>query len=497
MSEQHPANRHAVGGENRDLGRCAITITLGLDVACKTDHQASLADAAGRILWSGHRFRTTCRDLERLWSRLQSHPDPGSVTVVMEPSRNAWVPLAAWFRRRGARVVLVPPEQSSDLRDYLNKHTKSDRLDSRVLARLPVLHPEGLRAHDGLGPGEGLKRAVRLRANLVERRTAVLSRLDALLELLGPGWAEVLGGDPTKSSLALLERYADPHLLKRLGSARLARFLIRTSRGQWREDKAAALLAAAEETLQLWGPDGLDFGELAEDIAVEARLAQQLSREISQLDDRIAALYAHADPERIFASGPGIGPTLAATLLGRLGDPTRFASLAGVRAFTGLVPSLDQSGLHHRHGPPTKAGDAYLRQAIFLAADHARRVDPGLAARYHRLMVDNGKHHISATCTIAGALITRLAACWRRGERYVLRDVDGTEITPEQGRMICRERYRLTDAQRDRHRQIRTSQRLKHGTSRRHQESHSAPATGPSLPTLRRSADRPRALDSR
>jgi hypothetical protein len=28
--------------------------------------------------------------------------DPAEVLVVMEPTRNAWVPLAAWFRRHGA-----------------------------------------------------------------------------------------------------------------------------------------------------------------------------------------------------------------------------------------------------------------------------------------------------------------------------------------------------------------------------------------------------------
>jgi hypothetical protein len=50
----------------------------------------------------------------------------------------------AWFRRHGAIVVLVPPEQAADLRAYYAKHTKTDRLDSRVLARLPVLHPDGL-----------------------------------------------------------------------------------------------------------------------------------------------------------------------------------------------------------------------------------------------------------------------------------------------------------------------------------------------------------------
>jgi hypothetical protein len=65
---------------------------------------------------------------------------------------------------------MVPPEQSADLRDYYSKHAKSDRLDSRMLARLPLLHPEGLRAAEGLGPADALRRATKLRASLVKRR---------------------------------------------------------------------------------------------------------------------------------------------------------------------------------------------------------------------------------------------------------------------------------------------------------------------------------------
>ncbi len=120
-----------------------MRLRLGIDVACRAAHQASLADDTGEFVWTGRRFRTTPDDLEALWAALP--PGPEEVMLIMEPTRNAWVPLAAWFRRHGATVVLVPPEQSADLRDYYNKHTKTDRLDSRVLARLPLLHPEGLR----------------------------------------------------------------------------------------------------------------------------------------------------------------------------------------------------------------------------------------------------------------------------------------------------------------------------------------------------------------
>lgn len=64
--------------------------------------------------------------------------DPGQVVVIMEPTHNAWVPLAAGFGAKGAQVVLVPPEQSADLRDYYHKHAKTDRLDSSVLAWVPL-----------------------------------------------------------------------------------------------------------------------------------------------------------------------------------------------------------------------------------------------------------------------------------------------------------------------------------------------------------------------
>src|SRR5208283_3800922 len=159
-------------------------VRLGIDVACRADHRASLADERGEFIWSSWKFRTTTADLERLWAKI---PDDASVTVILEPTRNAWVPLAAWLQARGATVILVPPEQSADLRDYYNKHTKTDRLDSKVLARLPLLHPEGLRGIDNLGPAGSLRRAVRHRFSLVKRRSAASLRLDALVELLGPG----------------------------------------------------------------------------------------------------------------------------------------------------------------------------------------------------------------------------------------------------------------------------------------------------------------------
>ena len=105
-----------------------------------------------------------------MWAKIALGPGD-DLLVVMEPTRNAWVLPKHWFASRGARVVLIPTTQSADLRAYLSKHTKNDKLDSQLLARLPSLHGEELREHHGAGPGDPLRRLVRRRDRKVAQHT--------------------------------------------------------------------------------------------------------------------------------------------------------------------------------------------------------------------------------------------------------------------------------------------------------------------------------------
>jgi transposase len=136
LARQQAVGESAVGGGEE----FAVPLRLGIHIACRAAYQVSLADQQGRFLRTGRRFRITPADLAGLWAMLPADTDPADVLVAMEPTRNAWVPLASSFGRRGAQVALVPPERSADL-PYYAKHTKSDRLDSQLLARLPMLAP--------------------------------------------------------------------------------------------------------------------------------------------------------------------------------------------------------------------------------------------------------------------------------------------------------------------------------------------------------------------
>lgn len=420
-----------------------MAIRIGIDIACRAHHRAACATADGALLWSNLRFQTRAEELEKLWQRI---PDEETdVTIVMEPTRNAWVPLAAWFRRHGAKVVLVPPEQSSDLRAYYNKHAKTDRLDAELLARLPSLHPEGIHHERGLGPAQPLRRTVKIRSSLVKRRSACMHRLDALLEILGPDWIAAVGSAMTITILHFLSRWPDPRQVIRLGRSRLTQWLHRQSRGKWGSEQADSIVNAAHATISLWGNEGMDFEALAADIALEAELALELNVQINKLEERIAAYYKQADPQQILTTIPGVGLVLAAQIVGRLGDIERFSALSSVRSYSGLVPRCSSSGLAGPTGGLSKKGDACLREAICIAADLARRYDPSLAQRYHRLMMENGKHHTSAVCSVGAVLITRIVACMRKQEPYVIRDLEGQPISMQEGRSLVKQCYSIPE----------------------------------------------------
>jgi transposase len=67
----------------------------------------------------------------------------------------------------------------------------------------------------------------------------------------------------------------------------------------------------------------MDFGALAADIALEAQLALELTAHIDKLEERISVFYKQADPQQILMTVPGVGPVLAAQIIGRGRVPSR------------------------------------------------------------------------------------------------------------------------------------------------------------------------------
>ena len=437
--------------------------SLGIDIAITAENRACLTDEAGKVLAEG-RFRLARPELESLHRLASEGMGPeDELLVVMEPTSSSWIAPAAFFASQDATVHVVPPEQSADLRRYYAKHVKNDRLDAKLLARLPLLHPDGLhRVNVPAGSGGVLKRLVGRRNRLIAEVAVHRQRIRSLLHFAMPGMNEVLGEELGKGAMALLGRAGDPRVMLRLGKARLAALFIKATRGAWREPKAEQVLAAARSAIELWdGLEGCDFAEIADDLAAEVRLIKALDAEVAEADARAAGLLKEIDPQGLYESLPGFGERTATTVAGRLGGVDRFRNTAAVRSFIGMIPGTDQSGETEGRPRLTKAGDRMLRTALYLAAEHARRLDPQLARIYHRQIVDRGNHHIKAVCAVATALATRLAAVLREGRPYLICDVDGTPVDAQAAKRIVMDRYTVPAEVRAARRQPRVAQRMK------------------------------------
>jgi hypothetical protein len=177
---------------------------------------------------------------------------------------------------------------------------------------------------------------------------------------------------------------------------------------------------------------------------------------VAERDTHVAAreqAYLKADPTELARSLPGVaisgGPMLVATM----GNPARFANGAAFKAFTGFAPRANGTGDNDAKGQAmSKAGSSRLRDQLVCSANMARRLDPQLARVYWVQMVERGAHHNKAVCVVAARLSERAWATMARGQPYVIRDLDGTPVSPAEARRIIAERFTVSEEVRRRRR---------------------------------------------
>jgi transposase len=132
------------------------------------------------------------------------------------------------------------------------------------------------------------------------------------------------------------------------------------------------------------------------------------------------ALSARGPAYSLLQTIPGIGPTIAASLIGEVQDMQRFPTAKSFIAYAGLDPRIKQSGTTlNSTGRLTKRGSSYLRSSAFIAANVARQHDPQFRALYDKKRAE-GKSYTVATCVVARKLLTVARSVWLSGEAYSL-----------------------------------------------------------------------------
>jgi transposase len=314
-----------------------MKVLIGVD-----PHKASVAvaavDEATRELLERASFpqdRAGLRALERWAKRFPER------RWAMENARGLGRHLAGRLAATGEAVVDVPPKLSARVRVLSTGNArKNDGLDALATA-LAASSNETLAAMDPEADSEVLRLLSERREDLVAERTRALNRLHGLLRDLVPG-----------------------------GVA-----------GKLSADRAARILR------------GMRSQGCASD-RLRRRLASEVLRDVRMLDRKIVDLNARVEAE-VDASRTtvteifGVGPILAATILGTVGDVGRFPTKAHFASYAGTAPVETSSGKVVRHRL-SLGGNRKLNYALHMVATSQARSDaPGGA--YYRKKLAEGK----------------------------------------------------------------------------------------------------------
>jgi len=125
-----------------------------------------------------------------------------------------------------------------------------------------------------------------------------------------------------------------------------------------------------------------------------------LQKQLSEIKDRIEK---HIDnhpglkqDKELLESIKGVGEITALWLLAELPDVSQFDKASDVASYAGLAPREKRSGTSiHGHTRISKAGNRYLRKALYMPALSAKRYNEPVKDLYERLIA-KGKHPKSA-----------------------------------------------------------------------------------------------------
>lgn len=144
------------------------------------------------------------------------------------------------------------------------------------------------------------------------------------------------------------------------------------------------------------------------------RLLKALERELSSLDtdinDAVRGSPAWREKEDLLASVPGVGPTIARTLIAELPELGKL-SRRQAAALVGLAPYTRQSG-RWRGRSFIGGGRTTVRTMLFMGAMVAKQHNPVLKAFFDRLIAA-GKPKMVALIAVARKLLTMLNAILR------------------------------------------------------------------------------------
>jgi transposase len=386
--------------------------TIGIDIGGRAHVAARCRDGESRADREILRVSQDRAGFAVLDTWLERQPEPVTL-VTMESSGHYWMPLASHLRRGGVPVAVVNPLAAKYFARSRLGRTKSDPADARSLAEMAMR--DAPRARDPLA-GVELRQAARFAMTLVTEQARVCQRLVRLVELGFPELGELFD-DPTCRTAREVLRIAPT---ARAATRRRTATLANANAGPGHR----RLGTSRAERLQAAAADSIAVPELEAEVAFEVGLLLDrydlLERQIEAADRHVASLL-DGETARRLQTIPGVGPSIAATLLAEIVDIGRFDDFDQLLAYAGVHPAERSSG-RKGSNPETswhmsKAGNSHLRAAAYRMAVVGIQHNPVIAAHYARKRAA-GKSKMNALGHCMRKALSIVWGVWRNGQDF-------------------------------------------------------------------------------
>jgi len=386
--------------------------TIGIDIGGRTHVAARCRDGQARADREILRVSQDRAGFATLDAWLERQADPVTL-VTMESSGHYWMPLASHLGRRDIPVAVVNPLAAKYFAKSRLARTKSDPADARSLAEMAMRDTPD--ARDPLA-GVELRQAARFAMTLVTEQAKVCQRLIRLVELGFPELGELFE-DPTCRTAREVLRIAPT---ARAATRRRTTTLANANAGPGHR----RLGTARAERLQAAAADSIAVPELDAEVAFEIGLLLDqfdlLERQIEDADRRVAGLL-DGETARRLQTIPGVGPSIAATLIAEIGDIARFDDFDQLLAYAGVHPAERSSG-RKGSNPETawhmsKAGNSHLRAAAYRMALVGIQHNPVIATHYARKRAA-GKSKMNALGHCMRKALSIVWGVWRNGQDF-------------------------------------------------------------------------------
>ena len=384
---------------------------LGIDIG-KRSHVASLLNQDGKAVFKAFSFTNTTDGGESLLAKLSDLP-VAEIEIGMEATGHYWLSVFSFLVEKGYIVHVINPIQTDGWRKGMEiRKRKTDIIDSVLIADL-IRYGNFLESSLMDENVMSLRNLSRFRHYLVQEIGDLKRKTICVLDQVFPEYETVFSDIFGKTSKEILLNFSAPADYENITAESLEKSIENVAFKKLAAKKIKQISSLAANSF------GINFCIDSFTLQLQMLISQIkfIENQLAELEVQMSNILDKLNSPIL--SIPGVGAVIGATILGEIGDISRFSTPAKLAAFAGIDATVSQSGEYQStQNKMSKRGSPYLRKALFQAAFVASNCDPTLRAFYLKKRSE-GKHHLIAIGAVSRKMCNIIHAILTKSESYI------------------------------------------------------------------------------